>query len=594
MAKWMVSAKKADFGLLADTFHISPVTARLLRNRDLLNEEEIAAYLSGSLSSCHDPFLLPDVEKGARLTADAQAAGEKILIVGDYDVDGICATALLMRGLRTPGARVSFRIPHRVHDGYGISTAIVEEAREQGISLILTCDNGIAAREQTLLAHSYGMRVVITDHHEIPLDADSGGAMLPSADAVIDPCRKDTGQSYPFAGICGTVVAYKFLQVLFTLTGQEERFSELQGAMVELCALATVCDVMDLKDENRILVREGMRRMRDSAIPGLKSLIGVTGLAGQDITTTMLGFVLGPCLNASGRLDDATRAVGLFLNEDEAQAVREAQLLKDLNESRKQMTTRYTQQAIEQIEGTQGELPGILVAYLEDAHESVAGIVAGRLREHYARPAIVLTKGEEGIKGSARSVPACDIFRTMTACEKLLQKYGGHPLACGMTLKEGVTPQMLLRSLNEACTLTSEDLEEVLHLDMELAPSYLTIPLVEEWNRVLAPFGNGNARPLFAARNIRLLGARALGRDGRVGKYRVRDEEGTVADMLLFRGKDRFDAFLKEHFGEEALHAVCNGRGEDVSVTIKIAYTPDINEYRGERKLQLILEDYMI
>ncbi|MBR0090439.1 MAG: single-stranded-DNA-specific exonuclease RecJ [Lachnospiraceae bacterium] len=610
MSKWMVAAKKADFEQIAARYGISPVTARLIRNRDFVTEEEISRFLSADLAAMHDPALLTDAVKTARILAGKIRQKKRIRVVGDYDADGVTATALLVRGLLFLGACVDYRIPHRIRDGYGINDAIVEEAAADGIDTILTCDNGIAAATQTRLAREKGLTVLITDHHDIPFDEETGAHILPEADAVVDPKRD---ASCPFQGICGAVVAHKVLSLAFSeMRREDEEAKKLLYDLTLLSAVGTVCDVMELRDENRVLVKDALPRMKESPITGLRALIDATGLAGREITVYHLGFVIGPCINATGRLDTAVHGVELLLTEDMGEALQLATELKELNESRRNMTAVYVEEAKKAIGPVSDK---VLVVYLPEAHESVAGIVAGRLREACNRPSIVLTKSADGgVKGSGRSVPAYDMFRALSGVGDLFTRFGGHPMAAGLSMAGESDVDVLRRRLNEACTLTEEDFTETLHLDMELPPSYVTTDLIEEWERVLAPFGNGNERPLFAARDIRLLSARTLGRDGRVGKYAVSDAQGKRHEMILFRDRERFDAFLTEHFGDTAVRALYGdvaasadrhapehlraapGRTDlDVpDMRIKIAYYPDINEYRGQRTVQLVLEDYLI
>ena len=589
MSTWMVAAKRADFDAIAARYGISPVTARLLRNRELRTEEEIGRFLSTDLSALHAAQLLPDAERCAEILAERIREGRKIRVVGDYDVDGVTATALLLRGLRFLGADADYRIPHRIRDGYGINDAIIDEAASDGVHVILTCDNGISAAAQALRAREKGMTILITDHHDIPFDEESGEAVLPEAEAVVNPKRAG---DYPFPGICGAFVAYKVLTLVFSALGRtEEEAQKLLYELTLLAAVGTVCDVMELKDENRVLVKDALPRLKDTQIRGLRALIGVTGLSGKEIGTYHLGFVLGPCINATGRLDTAARGVELLLTENEGEALRLATELKELNESRKNMTAVHVEEAKRMIGDHPDKVP---VVYLPEAHESVAGIVAGRLKEAWHRPVIVMTRSEEGVKGSGRSVPAYDMFRALSAVSDLFTRFGGHPMAAGLSMRTEEDIDLLRARLNEACTLTEEDFEEVLHLDMELPPSYVTTELIEEWKKVLEPYGSGNEKPLFAARDIRLLRARTLGKDGKVGKYTVQDAQGRSHEMILFREKEAFDAFLTEHFGREAAEVLYTGAGNLPDMNIKIAYYPDINEYRGQRSVQLVLVDYRI
>ena len=592
MAKWMVSAKKADFNKIAERFRIDPVIARIIRNRDITEEREIDRFLHGTLRELHDPLLLKDAGKAAAIVHEKVAEGKHIRIIGDYDIDGICSTYILLAGLTHCGAVADAVIPHRIHDGYGLNDHLIQEAWEAGTDTILTCDNGIAAKEQIAYAKSLGMTVIVTDHHEVPYEVQADGSRLeclPAADAVIDPKRKEC--EYPFDGICGAVVAYKFLQVLLDsrkIPGTEELMREL----ISFAAFATVGDVMELVDENRIIVRYGLRQIAASSNCGMRALVTANGLQEKKLSAYHIGFVLGPCLNATGRLDTAERALRLFCTEDKAEAAMIAGELKGLNDNRKDMTLQGTAEAVEKIEKGGLYKDKVLVVYLPECHESLAGIIAGRIRERYHKPVFVLTRAEDGVKGSGRSVDAYHMYEKMSECKELYTKYGGHKLAAGVSMPEE-NVDTFRTFLNEHCDLTEEDLEEKIHIDVPMPMSYVTADFIKQLS-VLEPFGNGNPKPVFAQRNIRLLGGRILGRNGNVGKYRVEDEGGRQYDMMYFGDLETWHAFLREHFGQTACEGLYRGGyagGTDIH--IHVIYYPDLNVYQGREQVQMIMQDYI-
>lgn len=579
---------------MSEKFHIDPVIARIIRNRDIVAEEDIDRFLHGTLRDLHDPLLLKDAGKAAKIVWDKIAEGKRIRIIGDYDIDGICATYILYEGLRHCGAAVDTAIPHRIHDGYGLNEHLIREAWEAGADTIVTCDNGIAAREQIAYARSLGMTVIVTDHHEVPYEVQEDGGRVecpPDADAVIDPRQKACG--YPFGGICGAVVAYKFLQALFAsappgnLSGTEELMREL----LAFAAFATVGDVMELVDENRIIVRYGLRQIACSANCGLRALVAANGLQDRKLTAYHIGFVLGPCLNATGRLDTAKRALRLFQTEDKAEAATIAGELRELNESRKDMTLQGTQAAIEMIENGSLREDKVLVVYLPECHESLAGIIAGRVRERYHRPTFVLTRAEDGVKGSGRSVDAYHMYEKMSECKELYTKYGGHKLAAGVSMPEA-NVERFRSYLNAHCGLTEEDLEEKIHIDVPMPMSYVTADFVRQLS-VLEPFGNGNPKPVFAQKNVRLLSGRILGKNGNVGRYRVEDEGGRQYDMIYFGNLALWHMFLQERFGQGAFERLYQGGyGSGRDIRIHVIYYPDLDVYQGRERLQMIMQDY--
>ena len=591
MAKWMVSAKKADFNGIAAKFQIDPVIARIIRNRDIVEEEEIDRFLHGRLEDMHDPHLLKDADRAAEILHNKIEAGKRIRVIGDYDIDGICSAYLLLAGLRYCGAVADAVIPHRIHDGYGLNNHLIQEAWEAGMDTIVTCDNGIAAKEQIAYAKTLGMTVVVTDHHEVPYELLEGGERiecLPEADAVIDP--KQTDCEYPFDGICGAFVAYKLLQVLF----ERDDTPAARGLLQELlafAAFATVGDVMELVDENRILVRYGLRQIVQSGNCGMQALLAANGLQDKKLSAYHIGFVLGPCLNASGRLDTAVRALQLFQTNDKAEAAMIAGELKALNDNRKDMTLLGTKQAIEMIENGRLRDDKVLVVYLPECHESLAGIIAGRIRERYHKPTFVLTLSEEGVKGSGRSVDAYHMYEKMSECKEFYTKYGGHKLAAGVSMPES-NIENFRTFLNAHCELTKEDLEEKIHIDVPMPMAYVTAEFVKQL-AVLEPFGNGNPKPVFAQRNLRFLNGRILGRNRNVGKYRVEDENGRQYDMMYFGDLEAWHDFLTESFGKDACERLYQGRyGEGAAICIHVIYYPDLDVYQGRERLQMIMQDY--
>lgn len=612
MANWFVAAKKADFNKIAEEFEISPVLARLIRNRDVCGEEEIRKYLHGGIEDLYAPQRLKGMEQAVTVVKKAIAEKQKIRVIGDYDIDGVCATYILVRSFQSLGADVDMAIPHRIKDGYGLNDHLIEQAAEDGIGLIVTCDNGIAAADQIELAHKLGMQVVVTDHHEVPF-TESGTAgereyHLPPAEAVVDP--KQPGETYPFPGICGAVVAYKLVQALGI--GRE-----LLDALLEPAAFATVGDVMELKGENRIIVKEGLKRMRNTFHPGLRALIEVNKLDRRKLEAYHIGFVLGPCVNASGRLESAALSLKLWLEEDYRKAVPMAAELKSLNDSRKEMTEAGVRQAVRlleretereytdtvnvQVSDTENqerqknaveELSSdkqdkVLILYLPDCHESLAGIIAGRIRERYHKPTIVLTDAEEGVKGSGRSIEAYDMFAHLSACKGLFDKFGGHKMAAGLSLPRENMGE-LRRQLNENCSLTEDDFTTKVHIDIALPLSRVSEGFIQELE-LLAPFGTGNPKPVFAQKDVLLCSGRIFGKNRNVAKFQALDQEKSGHTLVYFGDVEGLEKFLREKYGEDA------GRlfsGEKVSLPLTITYYPNLNEYKGQREIEFVITNY--
>lgn len=595
MAKWMVAAKKADFDKIAEKYHITPVLARIMRNRDVTGDEEIEKFLHGDLEDLHDPFLMKDMERAAEIIMAKIKEGKSIRIIGDYDVDGICSSYILFTGLRELGGRVDIVIPHRMKDGYGLNDHLIEEAARDGIDTILTCDNGIAAAPQIQLAKEKGMTVIITDHHEVPFeDGESGRKyLLPDGDAVVDPKQPDC--QYPFKQICGGVVAFKLIQILFFLFDMprkdRRRHQQLLDELLAFAALATICDVMELRDENRIIVKKGLELMSQTTNPGLKALLMVNGIEGRTLSPYHAGFIIGPCLNATGRLDTALRALELFRAQDWKEAVTIAEDLKQLNDSRKQMTEEGVKEAVRQVEGTELSKDRVLIVYLPECHESLAGIIAGRVREKFGKPAFVLTKAEDGIKGSGRSIEAYNMYEEMTAVKELFTRYGGHKMAAGLSLPDEKSVEEFRKRLNENCRLTKEDFEEIVHIDVPMPLAYADRKFIKELS-LLEPFGTGNPRPLFARKGISLLSGRKIGKSQNVGKYTIADEEGRQYEMIYFGDLDQFDLFLREKFGVRLAEGLYTGRLSAGEAVISIAYYPDINSYAGRESIQIVMQHY--
>ncbi|NBH72278.1 single-stranded-DNA-specific exonuclease RecJ [Clostridiaceae bacterium] len=563
----MLQTKRADFSAIAERFHISPVTARIIRNRDVVGEEAIRRYLDGGMEDLHNPHLLKDMDRTVEILKGKIKEGVKIRIVGDYDIDGICATYLLYQGIRRCGGRVDYQIPERIKDGYGINESIIRRAGGEGIDTLITCDNGIAALEQIRMAKELGMTVLVTDHHEVPL-GEGGEELPPPADAIVNP--KQRACAYPFKGICGGVVAYKLVQALYEACNIP---IEEWEAMLEFAAIATVGDVMRLQDENRILVRLGLKQMARTRSLGLRKLVEACGLDIRDLTAYHIGFVVGPCLNASGRLQTAKLALELLLCGEGEEAARMAGRLRELNEERKEMTLQGTEEALRQVEEKYAKDP-VLVVFLPDCHESVAGIIAGRVREAWNRPTFVLTPGEECVKGSGRSIEAYHMYKEMCGVQDLFLKFGGHPMAAGFSIRECHVEE-LRRRLNGQATLKPEDFIPRVWIDVAMPLEYISEGLMQELKR-LEPFGQGNEKPQFAQKGLRIRSARVLGKNRNAVKLALVTEQGLAMDGMLFTEGDRF----MEELGRQT--------------RIDVVYYPDVNEYNGQRSLQVVIREYKL
>lgn len=561
---WMLQTKRADFDGIARQFGIDPVTARVIRNRGIEGRENIERYLYGDLDSLYSPWLLKDMRPAVDILKRKLKEGQKIRIVGDYDIDGVCSTYILYQALKRLGGNVDYAIPDRIKDGYGINESMIRATAEDGINTILTCDNGISAFSQIQTAKEFGMTVIVTDHHEVPADGER--EILPPADAVIDP--KQRSCSYPFPEICGAVVAYKLVQALYEESGvSREEWLEL----LEFAAIATVGDVMKLQDENRMIVKYGLKKLGHTKNLGLKKLAEKTNLDLNSITAYHIGFVIGPCLNAGGRLQTAKLALSMLLAKDEETAEELAQELKDLNDMRKDMTEHWTAEA-KVLADTQYRNDKVLVIFLPDCHESLAGIIAGRLREYCQKPAIVLTRSEEAVKGSGRSIESYHMFQKLSEVKDQMLKFGGHPMAAGLSLLEENIDEFR-RELNERSGLTEEDFKAKLWIDVPMPIDYINERLVEEL-KILEPFGQGNEKPLFAQKQVRIRSCRVIGKNKNVVKLVLEGGSGMPMDGILFTDGI---AFEEERAGRTVMD---------------IIYYPEINEYNGNRNLQVVIRNY--
>ena len=569
MEKWMVYNKKADFQKIGSEFGIDPVIARLIRNRDIQDMKEIRSYLYGTLAEIPSPWKMKDMERAVQILQKKITQKKKIRIIGDYDIDGVTATCILLKGLKRLNANVDTYIPDRVKDGYGMHEQLIDKALEDGIDTILTCDNGIAAAAEIEYAKKEGLTVIVTDHHDIPFrDTEDGRIwIIPKADAVVNPKQNDC--LYSNKNICGAVVAWKLIWALYERLGID---SDEIWDFLELAAIATVGDVMDLQGENRIIVKEGLKKLSSTSFEGLKALICVNNLEGAEITAYHVGFVIGPCINASGRLDTAARSLELLLADNMEDAMKLADDLYDLNQSRKAMTEQGKEQAIQSIEENNLGKDRVLVVYLPDCHESLAGIIAGRIREAYNKPVFVLTKGADGVKGSGRSIEAYSMYEELVKCSDLLTQFGGHPMAAGLSMEEK-NVELFRRRLNDNCTLTEQDLIPKIMIDVPMPISYLSKKLTEQL-KVLEPFGKGNSKPLFAQKNLRAVGIRVFGRNRNVAKMLLIDGNGIKMDAVYFGEAQEFVDFVQAHD------------------TISVTYYPEINVFQGRENLQVVIKNY--
>lgn len=573
MEKWFVAMKKADFNGIAEKYQISPIIARLMRNRDVIGDEAIDFYLNGTVEDLYDGLLMKDMDRAVDILKEKIEEGKKIRVIGDYDIDGVNATYILQQGLAGLGADVDTDIPDRIKDGYGLNQMLIDRALEDDVDTIITCDNGIAAMNEIAYGKENGMTIVVTDHHEVPYLEENGEKkyLLPPADAVVDPHRADC--EYPFKGLCGAAVAYKLVEVLYRVSGKSEQEVEhLQERLMENVAIATIGDVMDLVGENRVFVKKGLELLKTTKNEGLHALMQCTGVDTANLNTYHIGFVIGPCINAGGRLDTAKRALELLNASNRREAVTLAADLKELNDSRKEMTEEGVEEAVRQIESSSWKNDQVLVVYLPECHESIAGIIAGRIKERYYRPTFVLTKGETGVKGSGRSIEAYDMFAEMSRCRELFTKFGGHKLAAGLSLEEE-NVEVFRKRINELADLTEEDLQMKVSIDMRLPFPYINEELIHEL-KILEPFGKGNGKPLFAESKLRVIQPRIFGKNRNVLKCRLEDQQGNQMEAV--------------YFGEVE---DCLRQMEKKQI-MSFTYYPSINEYMGRRTIQLTIVNY--
>ena len=583
--KWMLRTKKADFNEIGKKFNVDPLIARLIRNRDIILEEDIKKYLYGNKEDMYSPYLLKDMEKAVSILEEKIKNQSKIRIISDYDVDGVISNYVLYRGLQEIGADVDYEIPDRINDGYGINERMVIKAVEDGIDTILTCDNGIAAVNQIALAKENGLTVIITDHHDVPFIMQEGSKIeqLPKADAVINPKQKEC--SYPFDKICGATVAYKLIQALYDKRGLEHDF------YLEYLAIATVCDVVDLTDENRIIVKEGLKLLNATKNLGIKALIGENFKEKPELNAYHLGFIIGPCVNAAGRLEHAGEGLSLLLAKDEEEAMDKARHLKILNDERKSLTEQGVEKAIELVETTNIKDDKVLVIYLTDCHESLAGIIAGRIREKYNKPVIVLTRSKEGVKGSGRSIDEYSMFEKLSECRDYLDKFGGHPMAAGLSLKEE-NIDSFRKALNDNSGLTEENLIKKVYIDIKMPFYYISEHIIHQIE-CLEPFGKANEKPVFAESDVKITEARILGENKNVLKLKLATDAGGTIEGICFKNTmEELLNQIKEKYGMDEVDKMFERR--ENAVRLRIIYYPSINSYKGKKTLQVTINNFEI
>ena len=586
MEKWIVRTKRADFDKIAQKFQIDPVTARIIRNRDVIGDDQIQKYLYGGWKDLYDPHLLHQGEDAAKLLADLIRAEKKIRVIGDYDIDGVTSTYILRRGIERCNGLADHVIPHRIVDGYGVNEQLITQAHQDGVDVIVTCDNGISAFGALQLAKEYGMTVIVTDHHEVPFSYQEDGSkevLRSEADAIVNPKQPEC--EYPFKGLCGAAVAFKFVQLLYM---QFQLSIEETKEYLPYVAIGTIGDVMELVDENRIFVKLGLSMLQEGADVSLMALIRQCKLEPQDVNVYKIGFVIGPCMNASGRLDTAETTLELLLTKTEARATLLAAKLVELNEERKNLTEHFLNKAIEEIDIHGWDQDKVMVVYLPDCHESIAGIIAGRLRERYFRPAIVLTKGEEFVKGSGRSIEGYSMFDEMVKVSDLFLKFGGHPLAAGCSLLEE-NVDLLREKLNQLCTLTKDDFVSKVYIDLPMPMDYVTKELIEEF-KILEPIGNGNKMPLFAQKDVIVQKATVIGKNQNTIKFELLTPNQNAVVGILFKGVDQFFQHIKEQYGEEELRLLKSGKSKNVKLSF--TFYPMINYYNGNTTIQMNIQNY--
>lgn len=580
--KWLLRNRKVDLKAMSDKYKISQLLCKLMVNRDITDDNIINSYINPVYENLHSPKTMKDVVLAVNIIKRKIQENKKIRIIGDYDVDGIISVFILYTALKECGANVDYEIPDRIKDGYGINENIVKTAYDEDVDTIITCDNGISAIDQIQYAKNLGLTVIVTDHHDVPFVEENGVRTFISsqADAIINP--KQIECEYEFKSICGAGVAFKLMEVLYEELGMNK---EECYKLIEFVAIATVCDVVDLIDENRIFVKNGLNMLNNTTNIGIKALKKASGLEDKEITAYHLGFVIGPCLNASGRLDSAKKGLELLLMENYEEAENLAQEIVDLNDARKKMTKEGVDRAINIIDSTEINNDKILVVYIPDIHESLAGIVAGRVKEKYNKPTIILTKSEEGVKGSARSIEEYNMFEGLLACKELLDKFGGHPMAAGLSLQEDKVDE-LRKELNNKCKLTDEDLTRKIMIDASLPLEYLNINLIKELD-VLEPFGKGNAKPVFGVRDVKVTKAMLLGKDKNILKLRLLTNNNLTIDAMIFNDLENFENKVIEKYGNEGLDNLYNKFNNNISMDF--TFYPSINEWNGNKSIQIIV-----
>ena len=580
--KWLLRNKKVDLKAMSEKYKISQLLCKLMVNRDIIDENIINSYINPVYKYLHSPKTMKDVVIAVDIIKRKIQENKKIRIIGDYDVDGIISVFILYTALKKCGANVDYEIPDRIKDGYGINENIVKVAYDEGVDTIITCDNGISAIDQIQYAKDLGLTVIVTDHHDVPfIEEDGVRTFLSSqADAIINP--KQIECEYKFKSICGAGVAFKLMEALYEEIGMDK---EECYKLIEFVAIATVCDVVDLIDENRIFVKNGLEMLNNSKNIGINALKKACGLEDKEITAYHLGFVIGPCLNASGRLDSAKKGLELLLMEDDEEAKNLAQEIVDLNDARKNMTKEGVDRAINIIDSTDINNDKILVVYIPDIHESLAGIVAGRVKEQYNKPTIILTKSEEGVKGSARSIEEYNMFEGLLACKELLDKFGGHPMAAGLSLQEDKVDELRI-ALNNKCELTDEDLTRKIMIDSSLPLEYLNLHLIEELN-VLEPFGKGNSKPVFGVRDAKITKAILLGKDKNVLKLKLLTNNNITIDAMIFNDLENFESKIIEKYGNEELDNLYNKSNNNIPMDF--TFYPSINEWNGNKSIQIVV-----
>ena len=584
--KWILETKRADFNQIGKKYSISPVLARIMVNRGIKEDEQIQKYLRGTLEDLDEPTLLLDMEKAVNLLIEAMERKETIAIASDFDVDGIFSSMVLYTAFTTCGAACFVETPNRVTEGYGLNRRIVDDSLEKGAKLLITCDNGIAALDAISYAKEKGLTVIVTDHHEVPFEEREDGSRVyikPEADAIVNPKQKEC--TYPFPKLCGAGVTFKLAQVLY------RRFDipkEELNQLLEFAAIATVADVMDLEDENRIIVKYGLKLLENTKNKGLQAILRVNQLEEKIISAYHIGFVIGPCFNAAGRLETVKSALDLLMCKDEREAEVLASELKALNESRKSMTVKGLEQAVEKVEQTGLKEDKVLLVKLENCHESLVGIIAGRLRELYHKPCIVFTDAEEGIKGSGRSIEAYNMFEELLKCKDLLSRFGGHPMAGGLSLPTENLDELRKR-LNENTTLVEEDFIPIIRIDVPMPVGYISEAFVEELE-LLEPFGKGNVKPIFAEQHFKLLGGAIIGKNKNVFKAKVQNKNGDRIEAIYFGDVEKFQEFLVEEYGKNECEKMF--RGEENSIDIAFTYYPSVNEFNNRKTLQIVIQNY--